>query len=126
MSSGVLDPAISPDADVPRAEIGRSEDVDAELFLGHLLHFGADIALEERLEMLGVAEQVGRGQDRPRGDLVGDVLRRDVAHLEIAALQRDEFGALAEQRSAVVQLELEVFRDRLGEPLHHLGADVLL
>jgi hypothetical protein len=68
--------------------------VDAELVLGHLLHLGARLAVEERLEVVGVAEQVGRGQDRPGGDLVGDVLGRDVAHLEIAALQGDELGAL--------------------------------
>ena len=76
--------------------------------------------------MRGVAEQVGGGEDRPGRDLLGDVLRGDVAHLEIAALQGDELGALLEQGAAVIALEDEVVLDRVGEHLHHLGADVLL
>jgi hypothetical protein len=48
--------------------------------------------------MGGIAEEIGRGQHRPFRDLVGNILRRDVAHLQIAALQRDKLRALLEQR----------------------------
>src|SRR3546814_15499189 len=51
---------------------------------------------------------------------------RDVAHLEVAALEGDELGALLEEGAAVVALEGEVAFDGVGEHLHHLGADVLL
>ena len=66
-----------------------------------------DLAREDLLQVVGVAEEVGRGNDRPGRDLVRDVLGRDVAHLEIAALHGDEFGALLEQRAAVVGLQRE-------------------
>lgn len=45
---------------------------------------------------------------------------------ELVALQRDELGALAEQRAAVIALEIELVADRIGELLHHFGADVLV
>ena len=76
--------------------------------------------------MRGVAEKIAGSDDRPGRDLLGDVLRRDVAHLEIAALQGDELGALLEEIAAVVALEDEVVLDGVGEHFHHLGADVLL
>ena len=76
--------------------------------------------------MVGVAEGVGGRQDRPCHQLLGDVLRRDVAHLEVVALQRDELGALLEQRAAVERLDLEVALDVLGEHPDHVGADVLV
>ncbi len=100
--------------------------MDAELVLGHLLHLLADVAGEEFFQMVGIAEEIGGGEDGPFGDLIGDVLRRDVAHLQIAALEGDELGALLEQRAAIIGLQLEVAGDRLAEHLHHLGADVLL
>ena len=82
---------------------------------------------EDLLQVVGVPEEVGRGNDRPGRDLVRDVLGRDVAHLEIAALHRDEFGALLEQRAAVVGLQREADGfDVLPEALHHLRPDVLL
>ena len=70
--------------------------------------------------MVGVAEQVGRGQDRPRRDLLGDVLRRDVAHLEVVALQGDQLRALLEQRAVVERLDVEVAVDVLREHLDHV------
>ena len=101
--------------------------MNAQLVRGHLLQLLADIAGEHLLQVVGVAEQIGRGEDGPRRDLVGDVLRRDVAHLEVVALHGDELGALLEQRAAVIGLELEALRLHvLAEPLHHFGPDVLL
>ena len=113
-------------ADLARAEEGRPEDLHLELVLDHLLHLRAEVAGEEGVQVVGVAEQVGRGQDRPGGHLLGDVLRRDVAHLEVVALQGDQLGALLEQRAVVERLELEVGLDVLGEHLDHVGADVLV
>src|SRR5690606_14349557 len=54
------------------------------------------------------------------------VLRSDVTHLEVAALQCDELGPLFEEVAPVVALECEVARDRVGKLFHHLGADILL
>ncbi|MBO0237178.1 hypothetical protein, partial [Vibrio parahaemolyticus] len=60
-------------------------------------------------------------------NLVGDVLRGDIAHLEIAALHGDELGALFEQGAAEVGLQGEAPPLNIGgNALHHLGADVLL
>jgi hypothetical protein len=73
-----------------------------------------------------VAEHIGRGQDRELRHLVGDVLRRDVAHLEVAALQRHELGPLLEEVAPEIGLERKVRGDRLGELLRHLGPDVLV
>ncbi len=75
--------------------------------------------------MIGVAEQVGRGQDRPGRDLLGDILGRDIAHFQVAALHGDQLGALLEQRAAVIAVERELVADAIGEVLHHLGANVL-
>ena len=75
--------------------------------------------------MRSIAEKIGGSDDRPGGDLLGDVLRSDVAHLEIAALQCDKLGSLLEEIAAVVALEDEVVLDGVGEHFHHLGADVL-
>ena len=50
----------------------------------------------------------------------------DVAHFQVAALERDEFGALLEQRATEVEFDGGVVLHRLGELLHHVGADVLL
>ena len=95
-------------------------------FVGnHFLHVGAEIAGEELVQMIRVAEQISRSQDRPLGHLVCDVLRRDVAHLQVAALERDELGALLEQVAAVVAFECELTGDVLREHLHHVRADVL-
>ena len=100
--------------------------LDAELLLDLAGQLLADVAREEGAHVVGVAEQVGGGDDRELGHLVGDVLRRDVAQLEVAALQRHELGALLEQVAAVVGLDGEVLADRLGELLGHLRPDVLV
>jgi hypothetical protein len=84
------------------------------------------LAGKERAQVVGVAEQVGRCQHRPGRHLLGDVLRRDVAHLQVVALQRHQLGALAEQRGVQVHLDLEIGGHVLGEHVHHLGADVLV
>ncbi len=126
MSAGVRDLLLRLQADLPRAEERRSEDLHLELVLGHLLPFRAEIAREERVQVVRVAEQVGRRQDRPGRNLLRDVLRRDVAHLEVVALQRDELGALLEQVAAVERLERVVRFDILREHLDHVRADVLV
>ena len=76
--------------------------------------------------MRRVAEEIAGRQDRPGRDLLGNVLRRDIAHLQVTALQRHELRALLEQVAAVIALEGEVVPDGVVEHLHHLGADVLL
>ncbi|MCY1558655.1 hypothetical protein D9M68_956090 [compost metagenome] len=53
-------------------------------------------------------------------------MRRDVAHLQVVALQRHQLGALAEQRGVQEHLDLEIGLDVLGQHLHHVGADVLV
>src|SRR3712207_9330886 len=62
--------------DVPRAEIDRRDDLNAELVASHLHEFLADVALEGLVEVVGVAEEVGRGHERPGRDLLRDVGRR--------------------------------------------------
>src|SRR5438309_2498470 len=52
-------------ADLPRAEERRSEDFHLDVVLDHLLHLRAEIAGKEGIQMVGVAEQVRRSQDRP-------------------------------------------------------------
>jgi len=74
----------------------------------------------------GVAEGVGRGQHRPCGKLLADVLRPDVAQLEVVALQRHQLRALLEQRAAEEGLDLVVGLDVLGDHPGHVGADVLV
>ena len=82
-------------------------------------------SLDERLlQMVVVAEQIGRGQQRPGRNLLGDVGRRQVAEFEVVALQGDELGALLEQRVAPVGLEIEVVLHRRGERLVALGAKI--
>jgi hypothetical protein len=112
--------------DLARAEVNRRQNVDTELVARHLLEFGSDRAVEGLLQVVRVAEQVGGGEDRPGWDLLGDVLRRDVAHLEVAALHGDELGALLEQRAAEEVLDVEATTDLLAEHPERLGADVLV
>ncbi len=76
--------------------------------------------------MRSVTEEVGGRENRPLGDLLGNVLGRDIAHLQVAALDGDEFGALLEEVAAVIGLQLEVSADSFGKFLGHLGADILL
>ena len=68
--------------------------------------------------------RISGGQQRPGRDLLGDVGRREIAQVEIVALQRDQLGALLEQRVAPVRLEIEVVLDRGGEGLVGLGAKI--
>ena len=111
---------------LPRAEEGRPEDLDLHLLLGLLLVLGAEVARPEVAQVARVAEQVGRGQDRPGRDLLGDVLRGDVAHLQVVPLQGDELGALLEERRVEEEVDLEVVLHPLGKGLHHGRADVLV
>ncbi len=76
--------------------------------------------------MVGIAEQIGRSQKRPFGDLVGNVLRGNVAHFEVSALQGNEFGTLTEKRAAVIGLDSGNVTHSIGELAHHSGADVLI
>ena len=50
--------------------------------------------------------------------------RREVAEVEIVALQGDELGALLEQRVVPVRLEIEIVLDGGGERLVGLGAHI--
>jgi hypothetical protein len=111
---------------VPRAEIERAEDVHVQLVARHAVELAPDLAGEDLLHVVSVAEQVGRGHHRPGRDLPREVLRRQVRHLHIAALDRDEFRALAEQRGVQVQLDVEVAGEVALEAAHRLGADVLV
>jgi hypothetical protein len=62
-------------ADLPGAEEGRPEDLDLDLVLDNFLHIHAEVACEEGVQVIGVAEQIGRRQDRPRGNLLRNILR---------------------------------------------------
>ena len=49
---------------------------------------------------------------------------REIAQFEVLALQRDELGALLEQRVAPVRLEVEIVLHRGGERLVAFGAKI--
>jgi hypothetical protein len=115
-----------PQVHLARAEIERPEDVDVELLARHALEVTADVAVEDLAHVIGVAEQVGGGHHRPGRDLPRDVLRRDVRHLQVAALHRDQLRPLAVERGVEVQFELELVLQRLGGAAHRVGADVLV
>jgi len=66
------------------AEEGRAQDPDLHLLLGLLLVLRAQIAGPEGVQVVGVAEEIRRGQDRPRRDLLGNILRRDIAKLRLS------------------------------------------
>ena len=114
------------ESDLACAEEDRSEDLHLDLVFDHLLHLGAHVAAEEGRQMVCIAEQIGRGQQCPGRNLLGDVLRSDVAHFEVVTLQCHQLGTLFEQRGVEVRLDLEVGRDGLGELLHHFSANVLV
>jgi hypothetical protein len=78
------------------------------------------------LHVVRVAEQVGRGEQGPRRDLLGEILGGDEGHFQIAALHRDQLGALLEQGGAEVWLEVRDRSDLLAEHPHRVGPDVLL
>jgi hypothetical protein len=86
----------------------------------------ADIAVEERPEVIRVTEQIGRSQNRPRRNLVRNVLRGDIAHFKIVALQGDEFGTLLEEIAAEIGLDGREVSDLRAQQAHHFGADILL
>ena len=113
-------------ADLPRAEERRPEDFHLDLVLDHLLHLRAEITGKEGIQMVGVAEQVRRSQDRPCRDLLGNILRRDIAHLQVVALQGDQLRALLEQGPVVEGLHFEIALDLFREHLDHPRADVLV
>ena len=119
-----LDRLVRLQVDAARTEIDRRNDLDAKLVLGHLDEFLADIALERLVHVVGIAEQVGRGQQRPGRDLFGDIRRREVAEIEIVALEGDELGTLLEQRVAPIRLEVEIVLDGRAEGLVGLGPRV--
>jgi len=76
--------------------------------------------------MLGIAEQIGRRQDRKGRDLVLDILRRDVAHLKVAPLERHQFSPMFEKCRPIVAVEGIAIAKGGCEFLHHFGADILL
>ena len=110
--------------DLARAEVDRADHLDAELIARHLDEFLADVARERLLEVIVVAEEIGRGHQRPGRYLLGDVGRSKIAQLEILSLERDELGALLEQSVAPVGLEVEVVLHRCRERLVALGAQI--
>ena len=111
---------------MPRAEIERPEDVHVELVAHHLLELLADWAGEDLVHVIDVAEQIGGRHHRPGGDLTREILRRQVRHLDIAALDGDQLRALAEQRRVQMQLDIEVARQVALKALHRIGADILV
>ncbi len=76
------------------------------------LVFGADLAVIDRVEMRRIAHQVAGGEDRIFRNERRDILRRDHADFEVAALHRLDLGALREQRAVVVDLHVELRRLR--------------
>ncbi len=92
----------------------------------HLLEFYANVALEEGRHVRSITEKIGGGQNGPFRDLIGYVLRCDIAHLQVAALEGNEFRSLLEEIAAVIRLQLEAAADFLTKHLRHLGTNVLL
>src|SRR6266568_3711498 len=76
--------------------------------------------------MVGIAKKIRRRQDRPRRDLLGNILRRDVAQLQVVALQGDQLRALLEQSPVVEGLHFEIAPDLLREHLDHARANVFV
>jgi hypothetical protein len=111
---------------VPRTEVHRRDDLDAELVARELDEFLADVALERLLQVIRIPKQIRRSHERPGRDLPGDVRRSEVGELEIAALERDEFRALLEQRVAPVEFKLEIVLQGCGERLVALCPQVAL
>src|SRR5690606_25871836 len=92
----------------------------------HFLHFRAELTVEEFLQVIGVAEQIGGRQYGPGGNLLRKVLRGDIPHFQVSALERNKLRSLLEQVAAVIALENKIVLNSLGKFLHHLRADVLL
>jgi hypothetical protein len=76
--------------------------------------------------VIRVAEQISRSQNRPCGNLVRNILRGDIAHFKIVALQGDELGTLLEEIATEVGLDGREIGDLRAQQAHHLGADILL
>src|SRR5690606_37668981 len=113
-------------AELANSEIGRAQNFDSKLILGHFLQLDSGLAVEELLYVSCISEQIAGCYNRPGRDLLGNVLRGDIPHLEIAALQRDELRPLLEKFAAIIALKREIVRNRVSELLHHFSADVLL
>ena len=93
--------------DLATAQILAPDDVEAGVLLDAGFVFGADIAVIDGVQMRRVAHQVAGREDRVLRDDLGDILRRNHADFQIAALHRLDLGALAEQRAVEVNLHVE-------------------
>ena len=110
--------------DAAGSEIDRGYDLDAELILRHLDEFFADVALERLRHVFGIAEQIGRGQQRPCRNLLRNIRRREIAQIEVVTLERDQLRALFEKGVAPVRLKIEVVFDRRSEGFVGFGAQI--
>ena len=110
-------------------EVLAAHEMDLDVLLDPGVIFLADIAVIDRIEMLRIAHQIAGGEDRIFRDQRGDVLGRDHAHFQIAALHRLDLGALGEERAVVMDLDVELARGRgvqlLLEDLESLGLPFL-
>jgi hypothetical protein len=100
--------------------------MDVQLFTRHAVEVLPDRAGEDLPHVVGVAEQIGGRHDGPGRDLPREVLRREIRHLDIAALDRDQLRALAEQRRVQMQLDIELGGKVALEAAQRFGPDVLV
>ena len=111
------------------AEILAAHDMDLDVLLDPGVVLLADVAVIDRVEMLRIAHQIAGGEDRIFRDQRGDVLGRDHAHFQIAALHRLDLGALGEERAVVMDLDVELAGcggvELLLEDLECLGLPLL-
>ena len=120
--------ALGAQIELARAEIGGRQDDDAHL-VGDVLPVAlADRPAHHLGGVIPVAEQEGAVEEAPFGNLLRDLEGRHRAHFEVAALDRRDFGALAEQARARMQLDVELIGrglvDLLLEALQRLGQEV--
>jgi len=95
----------------------------AETILGGLLQVVHQGIGENLLLVLGIAQQVAGGEDRPGGDQSRQFLRRGDRHFEVAAGNRLKLGALLEERGVPVRLQRrEILHGRAEDFGHRHGA----
>src|SRR5690606_9285002 len=94
-------------AELANSEVGRAQNFDSKLILGHFLQLDSGLAVEEFVPVTPIPEQIACSYNRPSRDLLVIVLRVYISDPVIAALQRDVLRSLLEKVSAIIALKCE-------------------
>ena len=115
---------------LPGAQIDRLDDLDAHGFGDGIGIVLADRAVENLAHVIVVAEHIARGQHTIFRELLFHLEGGHRAHLEIAALERGNLGALPEERGVRMdrngELPRQVLLDAFLELLQRLVEPVAL